>query len=144
MRLVLLTLLTAVLAWGVWTFLGDSDEHVPEEPPVVEPPRTPPPDPENERAVNRAKLTTSTLVITVRDPKGKVPQGATAGYRYAGEDRLRLVNAQGKVRFTDAPLGTVTIVAKAPGFRADDQRHPLQAGVRSDVIFVLRPEGDGD
>ncbi len=139
MRIVLLTLVTAVLAWSVWTFLSDPQAETPDEPapPPVEPA---PVSPEDERANSRARLTTGTLVVTVRDAKGGVPEKAKAGYRHAGEDRVRFVNKQGQVRFTDAPLGTLTVLARAPGFKADEQKKPMTAGVPADVYFVLRPE----
>lgn len=143
MRIVLLVLVTAVLAWGVWSFFTEPQAEAPQEPDpaTIEPT---PLTPEDERANSRARLTSATLVVTVRDAKGAVPPRAQAGYRHGGEDRLRYVNKEGRVRFTDAPLGTLTVIARAPGFQAGEQERPMTAGVPADVFFVLRPAEAGE
>ena len=139
MRSFFLLLVTAALAWGLWTLLGSAEER---PFPVEAPPEEPPvPEEADTTAARRARLTTGTLVVTVQTPKGEVPPGAVAGYRFAGEDRLRRPNREGQVRFTDAPLGPLSVVARAPGFVEAEQRRPLLAGVRLDVVLVLRPEG---
>jgi hypothetical protein len=141
MRPVLIVLLTAMLAWAVWTFFRD-----PAPQPTSGVPE--PIEDEAEEAVDpataKADLTTGTIVVTVRTPEGTVPKDAWAGYRYAGEDRLRPVNRGGSAQFTDAPLGQVTAVARAPGYVEQTQRRAVIAGVRQDVVLVLRPEAHGN
>lgn len=141
MRLLLLSALTCGLALALWNLLGGEGEGGPEPTAQIAPVVEEEPDPDEETpASRRARLTTGTLVVSVRAPDGKVPRGAVAGYRYAGEDRVRQIDASGEVRFTDAPLGTLTVVARAPGYQEGLQQHPLQAGLRADVLVMLRPE----
>jgi len=133
MRLLLLLAVTLALAYGVWTFLGDEETpHTPsgvEPAPTAEAPDTPKPPP---------IVTTVTLVLTVRTEAGTIPQGTLAGYSWGGEDRLRTVGATGRLTFTDAPAGPLTLVARAPGYEPIEQKRYLTAGVPSDAILILK------
>lgn len=134
MRIFALLAVTCLLAWGLWTFLGDPRTSRQQAEDLPEPAERGP-------VARRASSTTGTLVVRVRTPAGPVPRGARAGYLYAGEPRLKPVGPTGEARFTDAPLGPLTVVARAPGFGEVSQRRSVQAGVRTDVVLILVEEG---
>ncbi len=134
MRLLIVLALAGLLSWGVWSFFGDQGEPAPTRP---EAPRPTPPahaDP-----TTHAIPTTVTLVVTVQTEAGSVPQKTRAGYRVGGEARLRTVDAQGRVMFTDAPTGPVTLVARAPGYEDVLQQRYLTGGLRTDALLQLKP-----
>lgn len=144
MRIVLLTLLTLVLAWGIWQLVGD-DESLPAFDETIEGAPEEGPDPRitasDERVYEPGTMPTTTrLTITVTSFSGHVPAGARAGYVYGGRERLREVDERGQVTFTDAPLGMVEIVARAPGFERGSQRRYLNAGLPSEVPMALKLE----
>jgi hypothetical protein len=137
-RFFLLTMLTILLAWGAWTILRDPAETTSHLGPPPED-MAPEEDPDAiDGETRRARLTTGTLVVTVRTPDGSVPADARAGYRYGGEDRWRRVNRTGEARFTDAPLGLLEVQAQAPGYTSGSQQYTVMAGVRADVVLLLR------
>jgi len=140
MRTALLTVVTLLLAWGVWQVVGGEDL-LPSTDPVEDGPLGGP-DPSitasDERTYAPGTMPTSgTLVVRVLSKSGHVPEGARAGYVYGGRDRLRPVGERGQVTFTDTPLGSLEIVGLAPGFGRMAQRHYLNAGVPSEVLLVL-------
>lgn len=145
MRIALLVLLTAALAWGVWMLVGTTDTadsdgiSLDDEAPAEGPdPRITASD---ERAYAPGTMPTTTrLTITVTSFSGHVPEGARAGYVYGGREILRSADARGRVTFTDAPLGMVEIVARAPGFERGSQRRYLNAGLATDVPMALKLE----
>ena len=143
MRVVVLALITLALAWGVWQLVGD-EESLPSFPQDEGPPEEGP-DPRitasDERVYAPGTMPTTTrLTITVTSFSGHVPEGARAGYVYGGREILRKVNERGQVTFTDAPLGMVEIIARAPGFERGSQRRYLNAGLSSEVPMALKLE----
>ncbi|MDA1194818.1 MAG: hypothetical protein O2894_06505 [Planctomycetota bacterium] len=95
----------------------------------------------DERTYRPGTMPRSTmLVVTVTSASGHVPAGARAGYIFGGRENLRAADARGQVTFTDAPLGEIEIVARAPGFERGAQRRYLNAGLRTDVIMALQLE----
>ena len=136
MRLFLLLAVTIALAWGVMLLLGDEEggpatSHVP----APEPEAAPPP-----HGALRPVPSTVTLVLVVKTDAGYVPPEASGGYRWGGRDRLRPVDASGRVVFTDAPTGPVTLVARAPGHRETQQRRYLTGGIPTEALLLLEPE----
>ncbi len=140
MRVFALLALILLLAWGVWQLVGD-DDLLSQSPTELD--GTPDgPDPGVQAADERVYApgtlpTTGTLVVTVMSMSKHIPEGARAGYVYGGRDRLRPVNERGQVTFSDAPLGYVDVVARAPGFERKAQRYYLNAGVPAEVPMVL-------
>ena len=145
MRPILLVLITLALAWGVWHVFGDEDVI----PSIEDEEGTPTegPDPRitasDERVYAPGTMPTTTrLTIRVTSISGHVPHAAKAGYIYGGREVLRDVDERGQVTFTDAPLGMVEIIARAPGFERGSQRRYLNAGLASEVPMVLKLEKD--
>lgn len=133
MRTLFLIALTVALAYGIWTLLGDDGEPpapLPEEVPAQEPAATPAGTPAPK---------TVTLVLIVRTSASTIPKGTVAGYRWGGDDRLRPVGETGRVMFTDAPTGQVTLLARAPGYEPIEQQRYLTGGVPTDAILTLEP-----
>lgn len=146
MRTLLLVLLTLGLAVGLVYLLGD-DDVVPsfEDESTTEGLPAEGPDPRitasDERSYAPGTMpTTTTLTITVTSASGHVPYGAKAGYMYGGREVLRAVNQRGQITYTDAPLGTLEILARAPGFEPGSQRRYLNAGLASEVVMALKLE----
>ena len=142
MRLALILFLTAGLAWIVLQVVGDDGADVPTD-------LAAPQDAANAGAAGhtgpRAALTTGVLDVTVTSRSGHVPRGAQAGYRSGLEDRLRPVDERGHVIFTDAPLGNLEVLARAPGFRPATQKRFLNAGLQLSVLLRLeKEEGEGN
>jgi len=133
MRLLIVLVVTCALAWGLLRLLGD--EGAPTSP-VPEEAR--PPEPAAAAGPTHEIPTTVTLVLTVQTEGGNIPQKTRAGYRYAGDDRLRTVDRQGRVMFTDAPTGRVTLVARAPGYEEILQQRYLTGGLRTDAVLTLK------
>ncbi len=131
MRLFLTLALAPVFAHGVWTFLGDDEPLAPvaegEAPPAQPAPKGPRPAP-----------TTVRLLLTVRTEGSTIPQGTAAGYRWGGDERLRPVDEQGRVSFTDAPTGNLTLLARAPGYETLEQKRYLAGGIPHDAILILK------
>lgn len=141
MRVAVLTLITLALAWGVWQLVGD-EESLPSFQESDGPPEEGP-DPRitasDERVYAPGTMPTTTrLTITVTSLSGHVPERARAGYVYGGREILRKVNERGQVTFSDAPLGMVEIIARAPGFERGSQRRYLNAGLASEVPMALK------
>ncbi len=132
MRLVLLLALTGALAYGVWTLLGDGGDHPAQQ--LGEPEAPAPAPATGPRPVPR----TVTLVLTVRTEASTIPQGTVAGYRWGGDDRVRPVDGRGRVTFTDAPTGKLSVIARAPGYEETVQERYLTGGVPTDAILVLK------
>lgn len=131
-------LLTAVLGLGLWFLLGGFDRKEPD----ADPPETPSAaetDPERERMEKRFGLKTGTLAVEVRTIDGKRPMLAEVGYLLPGGEPRWLGAAEGRRVITDAPLGMLTAVARAPGYAVAEQPCQVVAGVRSDVVITLRP-----
>jgi hypothetical protein len=82
---------------------------------------------------------TGTLVVRVRAPDGSVPPGAEVGYVQDGERRLALADAVGKATFSDAPVGRLQVVARAPGFQEASQTRELMAGIQLEVLLFVTP-----
>ncbi len=83
--------------------------------------------------------TIAVLVMTVKTEGGNVPQKTRAGYRARGDDRLRYVDGEGKIMFTDAPTGPVTLLVRAPGYEEIEQKRFLTGGIRADAVLTLKP-----
>jgi hypothetical protein len=84
------------------------------------------------------------LSIKVRTSHGEAPPETTAGYRRGNGERVRKIDADGQVRFSDAPLGEVVIVAHAPGYEDGTRTTYISAGVPVDLVIVLESRhGDG-
>ncbi|MDJ0521712.1 MAG: hypothetical protein QNJ90_06510 [Planctomycetota bacterium] len=130
MRVLIIFALTAALAYGVWTLLGDDGESTQspgeEYSNSVTPTTTRAPAPR-----------TVTLALTVRTAASTIPPGTVAGYRWGGDDRVRPVDERGKVTFTDAPTGQVTLIARAPGYEELVQQRYLTGGVPTSAILIL-------
>jgi len=147
MRLVVLSLLTLALAWGLWHVLGDEESVPALFPEEQDQPEGPDPriTASDERVYAPGTMpTTTTLKITVTSFSGHVPVQSRAGYVYGGREHLRDVNERGQVTFTDAPLGIVEIIARAPGFERGAQRRYLNAGLTTEVTMALKLEKDHD
>ncbi len=141
MRATGLILLTLVLAFGVWKLVGDEESLRAPAPSEIDPPE--PQDPRvaetEKRAYPTGSLPTSTtLTVRVLSRSGHVPDKAEAGYVFGGRERLRRVDARGLVTFTDAPLGELEIVGRAPGFERSSQRRYLNAGLSTEVVMALK------
>ena len=131
MRTLFLIALTLVLAYGVWTLFGD-DAETPTPLPEETRPKEPPPP-----AGTTPVPHTVTLVLTVRTSSNTLPKGTVAGYRWGGDDRVRPVDARGRLVFTDVPTGKVTLIARAPGYEEVEQQRYLTGGVPTDAILTL-------
>ncbi len=131
MRTLLLLALTITLAYGIWTLLGDDGEA-----PVAAPEELPAEAP-TETQGGAPVPQTVTLVLIVRTAASTIPQGTVAGYTWGGDDRLRPVDKTGRVMFTDAPTGKVTLLARAPGYETVRQERYLTGGVPTDAILTL-------
>ena len=142
MRTLWLVLLTGALAWGLWSVLGDAE--TPDTGLLPSDPVDQDPVPQETRP--RVYRTTGTLRITVRQDGGPAPEGTKAGYRLlSGGGRMKPVNDLGEVRFTDAPLGKLTVVAESPKGREAEQARFLTSGIPLDIVLVLEdPEKKGD
>lgn len=130
-------LLTAALACGLASFLGGDGEETYDGLPADETPEDTPPTPPG-----AAPLTTGVLTVTVRTSHGAAPPESTAGYAFGRGERLRKVDVDGRVRFSDVPLGWVTIVAHAPGYEDGTMRKYLSSGVPVDLVIVLKHADD--
>jgi hypothetical protein len=147
MRTTILALITLLLAWGVWQIVGDhgpadvdglgvEDESVSSDPRVAE---------SEAAAYSPGALPTSgTLRIKVTSKSGHVPGEAKVGYIFGGRERLRAVDALGLAVFTDAPLGKLEVVGRAPGFLVGTRLCFLNAGVPVSVILRLELDEDSD
>ena len=139
MRTFWLLLLTVALAWGLWSLLGSEDEWTPDQLPAdteALPTTTEPQAPPGTGVL----LTTGVLTVTVRTSEGALPLDAQAGYLRGAGERVKRCDEKGQVRFSDAPLGELVVVAHAPAFRDATQRCYLSAGLPTDVVLVLEPE----
>lgn len=149
MRPVLIIALVAVLGVGVWALLGGFDQpqtdDTDESTDVSE---TAEEAAEREREMARFGLKTGTLAVQVRTVDGKRPLLAEVGYLQPNGKPRWLVAQEGRRVITDAPLGSLTCVARAPGYGMAKQGCEVVQGVRADVILVLSPETgapkDGD
>ena len=137
MRLAILLLVTGLLAWGVLQIVGDDG-------PATSGDLGVPPGPgaevEGAGSPRPAGPTTGVLEVTVLSKSGHVPMGAEAGYRDALEDRWHRADERGRVLFTDAPLGKLEILGRAPGFTPASQRRFVNPGLRVSVILVLEKD----
>lgn len=140
MRTFWLLLLVVALAWGLWSLLGSEDEWAPDllpaDPPASEAEPEAPPAPPGTGVL----LTTGVLTVTVRASDGKIPPGTEAGYMRGQGERVKRADAKGQVRFSDAPLGDLVVVAHAPGYRDGTQRRFLSAGLPTSLVIVLERE----
>lgn len=137
----LILILTVALAWALWSWLGTEEEWTPDALPEDTAPEVSQPAPPPGTGV---QLTTGVLTITVRTSHGAAPPEATAGYLRGYGERVRTVDENGQVRFSDAPLGEINLVAHAPGYEDGEQRRYISAGVPVDVVIVLEsPHCDG-
>ena len=135
MRTLWILLLIGALAWGSWALLfEDEDPGDATDPYTEQSDRKEILDP----ARRRVSPTTGALVIRVRTAAGHIPARGKAGYRHRGETRLKALDAQGQVLFTDAPLGDLIVVARAPGYPDATQPRYLTSGIRTDVVLVLK------
>ena len=134
MRSALILLLALAVGVGLsLLLLGNGGEEAPQPPPKTG-------DYERELAENPHLLVeTGTLVVRARALDGSIPMGLEVGY-YSGA-RTRFLNAsdEGVRAFADAPLGTLLVAAKAPGYQEAQQTWRLTAGVPEEVILKLRP-----
>ncbi len=137
MRLLVTLAVSIALAWGVWTLLGTDDEPEATMPDI--PTEPPPATPTANGTVRYGIPTTVTLVMLVKTEGGNVPQKTRAGYRAGGDDRLRTVDRDGKIMFTDVPTGPVTLLVRAPGYEDIEQKRYLTGGVRADAVLTLKP-----
>jgi hypothetical protein len=135
MRSFWLLLLIVALTWGLWSFFRTEEEWSPDPLPTAPAPKESPADP----IAGRAIQTTGVVSITVRTREGAAPEGTEAGYRWGDGERLKPIDQQGTVRFTDAPLGDLIVVAHADGYVTGTRRQFLSAGVPTDVVIVLEP-----
>ncbi len=136
MRAIFPILLAAALGFGIcYLILGPGDDEAGQEP--HEPPAKP--DPESERMGERFGLKTGTLSVAVRRVDGKKLDLAEVGYLVPGGQPRWLMAQGGRRVITDAPLGKVTAIARAPGFDIAEQECHVVAGVRADVVINIRP-----
>ena len=138
MRALPLILLVAALGLGLWYVMGGFDDGAERREPTEDTEATEP-DPEAERMQKRFGLKTGTLSVVVRTVDGQSPLMAEVGYLMPGGKPRWLVAEGGRRVITDAPLGSVTAIARAPGYAMVEQRCEVVAGVRADVIITLRP-----
>ncbi|MFV1959633.1 MAG: hypothetical protein ACC662_09505, partial [Planctomycetota bacterium] len=85
---------------------------------------------------------TGAVVIRATAPDGTVPEGAEVGYVYLGQTRLLYAGKDGSRAFSDAPLGDLVIVARAPGYEEVRTRRPILAGVPAEGRLVLHRTRD--
>jgi hypothetical protein len=131
MRPVHLLLLAFALAGGLWLLLAPRSGE-------------PTPDPAS-RADDGAepwmRLKSGTLLLRVRALDGSIPPETEAGYRTDRGERMRAVHPpRGEAEFTDAPLGDVVVVARAPGYQPLSRPSRIEAGAREELVLVLEPE----
>lgn len=132
MRALWLILLILALSWGLWHLLGTSADD------AYDPLPPPPPEETTPKAsAGPVYQTTGVLTVTVRTAEGAAPLGTEAGYRWGEGERVKPVDRRGQVRFTDAPLGDLVIVAHADGYEDGTQRRFLSSGVPTDVVLTL-------
>lgn len=145
MRFVGLTLLIVLLGTGIWALLGGFDK-----PPAADPA---PADAEGEtaeeaaareRLMARFGRKTGTLGIEVRIADGTKPMMAEVGYLQPNGKPRWLTAQNGRRVITDAPLGSLQVVARAPGYDRAEQGCELVQGVRADVIVILGLARSGD
>jgi hypothetical protein len=125
-----LALLAVVLAGSLWFFLTRQ-----ERPDV---PRTRDPS-EVEREENPT-LTRGHEVLTLwaHTPDKIVPPGTEVGYRTKEGVRWRFVDPNGRQMYTDAPLGRLEVLAKAPGYPEVKSVVILEPGVPAETVLLLR------
>ncbi len=85
---------------------------------------------------------TGTLTVYATTPDGKVAKGTEVGYVEGDHVRLLYAGEDGRRTFADAPLGDVTVVAKAPGCPEVRTRRFLTPGVPEEVRMILHPQKD--
>lgn len=124
-------LLALLLAGGLWLLL---------QPRRIEPAAEP-----ISRADDGAepwmRLKTGTLLVRVRAPDGSVPLDAEAGYKTDRGERLRAAQPpRGEAEFTDAPLGELVVMARAPGYLPVSRPARLEPGTREELVLLLEPE----
>lgn len=138
MRVVGLTLLIVLLGTGIWALLGGFDK-----PPADDPVATDPDGETAEEAAARERMMarfsrkTGTLGIEVRTADGSKPMMAEVGYLQPNGKPRWLTAQNGRRVITDAPLGSLRVVARAPGYDRTEQGCELVQGVRADVILIL-------
>jgi len=141
-RTLLLILLPAAAAFGIWQYFDDGapDQSRQDGERGVE--REAPGD---AHAYARGSIRYGTLMVTVQTPDGGIPEGIEVGYFEPFRDNPRLVYADrnGKRTFTDAPLGKIDVIAQAPGYKRAKRACILQAGITESVKLFLEP-GDSD
>ena len=144
MRSFWLLLLILALGWGLWSLLGSEEEWSPDNLPADLPASDSGSETLPAPPGSGVLLTTGVLTITVRTSDGKIPAGTEAGYQRGGGERVKFTDEKGHVRFSDAPLGDLVIVAHAPGYRDATQRRFLSAGLPTSLVIVLQAEEDPD
>jgi hypothetical protein len=126
-----LVLLALLLAAGLWLVLRPAPTDLPQEPGATV----------GDGAEPWMRLTAGTLTLRVRALDGTIPLGAEAGYRTDRGERLRAVHPPaGEAEFTDAPLGELVVLARAPGYQPLARPARVEAGAREDLVLVLEPE----
>jgi hypothetical protein len=81
------------------------------------------------------------LTIRVLTAEQTVPTGAEVGYRHDGKLRLVYARERGEREFSDAPLGRIEVVARAPGYAEATRVVEMVPGVPEVAVLTLEPEG---
>jgi hypothetical protein len=135
MRPVHLVLLALVLAAGLWLLLA------PRSGEPTSDPASRAADAAGDGAEPWMRLKSGTLLLRVRALDGSIPPETEAGYRTDRGERMRAVHPpRGEAEFTDAPLGDLVVVARAPGYQPLSRPARIEAGAREELVLVLEPE----
>lgn len=139
MRVLPALLAATVAGLAVWLWLGEGGTPPPRvaAPEADAIPASPPPPEGPPRVVP----TTGTLVIRVTTEDGTaIPAGAKAGYtRPGGASRLRGPGPDGTIRFTDAPVGELDLIAEAEGYKRGTARVVIVPGVAAEAVVSVAP-----
>jgi hypothetical protein len=132
---ILAVFVTLLLAGALWLLLGSGDS----SPEVAWAPN--PAELERERFphLTRGK---EVLTLQAKTPSGEVPDGTEVGYRVGDGYRWRYADKQGRQTFTDAPIGTLEVMARAPGFADTKGTVVVIAGLAAERLLLLRRERD--
>ena len=131
MRWSLVLLLGLTVGGGLWLLFGRDAAAPPGGP------ATAGSDDEEQSVPAYLRLKSGTLTLRVVATDGTVPALAQAGYETPQGNRLYMMDDEGKKTLTDAPLGNLVILAKAPGFADARRAARIEAGVAEEVAILM-------
>jgi hypothetical protein len=127
-----LILLALLLAGGLWWLLGDrgTGGSGDAQDVVVEENLSP-----EEQYLRRGS---EAVTLWVKTPDGRVPPLAELGLRHNGKTRWLNADEHGRRVFLGAPIGTIEVVAKAPGYEEKVERLTIEAGFMNEMTLMIR------